>query len=157
MSVPTAILNPMPSTKLDRSSIEETITAGEDAFRDADPYRRQAGYERAASGYNALADQTDDAAYKMACRLAALTYQREAAIIRWDNGIPSLPPRTEVTLIGVRTCRWCGRPWQVETDGACEHCPRPLFGVPAHSAAEAKRYPAGDPADVTTPPPAYDD
>lgn len=154
-ATPTGILNPMPSMKLDRSVVEETITAGEEHSRDEDPCRRQAGYEEAASGYNSLAAQTDDPTYAQACRLAALFYEREAVINRWDNRIPALQPRAEVKLIGFRTCRSCGRPWQIDTDGACEHCPQPLFGVPAGSIDEAARFPRPEPADVTTPEPTY--
>ncbi|WP_280212183.1 hypothetical protein [Nocardia cyriacigeorgica] len=146
----------MTIAKLDRSVIEDMISGGEVRFRSADPYQSQAGYDQAGRGYELLAEQTEDMTLAMACRLAGQFYRREAARIRWEHRIPSLLPRSEVTLIGLGTCRWCGRPWQVSTDGACERCPEPLFGVAAPDAERAATWPAGDPVDLTAQPPMQD-
>lgn len=124
-----------------RADIEQWITDAEQAFNDADPYRRQDGYARAARAYRTLASQLNDATLKLACNLAADKYDDVAARIRWEHGIPTIFPRTELGRLVLGTCDHCGRPWQADLEGACEHCPRLLFGPTPSSREEAAQFP----------------
>jgi hypothetical protein len=73
-----------------------------------------------------------------------------ASQTRFEHGIPTLYPKTEATNLHLGRCSHCGRPWQSGLDGACEHCPRLLFGATPQDAAQAKHLPGGEPVDPGT-------
>lgn len=88
--------------------------------------------------------------YAVACHYAAILDQTDAARVRYAYSIPTLHPgalasRLDLDGHAVRRCRHCGRPWQLDTDGACEKCPRLLWGISPQSAADIGKYPPGEP------------
>lgn len=105
-----------------------------------DPYTRAAGFKHRALLWGQLAVQTKDPTYAAACTLAGLTDQVSAARIRFEHGIPTILPKTEAELLGLRTCDWCGRPWQADATGACPKCPRLLFGPTPGDREEAQEW-----------------
>lgn len=139
-----------------RARIELQLDAAERLFKHPDPYRRQAAYSSAVLSYSELAPLHDDPTVRMALSLASAFYQRQSALVRWQHRIPTITPGTDVALIGLAQCDECGRPWQVDTAGACPQCPRPLFGPSPTSFEEAAQLPAGVPADLSAPEPVDD-
>ena len=125
----------------------ELVDDAEAHLDDPDPYVRATAYTARARLYAQLASQTTNSVYSAACLRAGLCDDITAARIRFEHAIPTLMPRTEADLLGLRTCSWCGRPWQADPAGACEHCPRLRFGPAPHDRAEAKRLPPPTPVD----------
>lgn len=97
--------------------------------------------------------------YHAACMLASFHDQETAARIRFEHRIPTLFPKSMAAQAGLQRCEWCGRPWQADPEGACEHCPRLMWGPAPRSAEQARKGPA--PIEVTRdqmrPAPQYDD
>jgi hypothetical protein len=83
--------------------------------------------------------------YAAACARASLLDEQTAAKIRFEHSIPTLYPRTQAHALNLGTCSSCGRPWQADPDGACEHCPRLLYGPTPSNSADAARFPAPHP------------
>ncbi|MGH3568534.1 MAG: hypothetical protein ACRDRH_21410 [Pseudonocardia sp.] len=128
-----------------RPQIEEALNEAEPLFTNPDPYQRQAGYDAAAQCYADLVAYAPDPTWKMACRQAEQRYRTLAARVRWEHRIPTLQPNSEVALLGINSCADCGRPWQLDTAGACEHCPQLLHGPTPLTAADAANYPTPTP------------
>lgn len=70
--------------------------------------------------------------YAVACHYAAQLDHEDAARHRYAGGVPSLFPGVQVQLLHLQDarCGACGRPWQLDTDGRCDQCPRLMFGHP---------------------------
>lgn len=121
----------------------------------ADPYRYASLLDSRASCWLELGrlhdageqPQARTDVYTVACHYASILDQQDAARVRFAHSIPTLRPGAllaNLRLEGQR-CTACGRPWQIDVDGACEKCPRLLRGVsPAH-ADEVGKFPPGQP------------
>jgi hypothetical protein len=125
----------------------------------SDPYRRAQAFQARSMAWLELARHAEGTEYHAACMLASFHDQETAARIRFQHSIPSLFPRTMVAHVGLQCCEWCGRPWQADPEGACEHCPRLMWGPTPRSADEARTGPAPQPVtrEQLHPAPAYDD
>ncbi len=110
-----------------------------------DPFRRQAALDLAGRIYLELTELTTGDVETRAFQLAALHYKREAARVRFHHGIPTIYPTAELELLQLAKCDGCGRPWQLNADGACEHCPQLLWGPAPSSQDEAGAFPPGKP------------
>lgn len=106
-----------------------------------DPYARAAAHDARARLHIQLYAQTTHPVYAAACARASVCDDISAARVRFAHGIPTIKPRSEAELVGLRRCAWCARPWQADPTGACEHCPRLLFGPTPTSRADAERMP----------------
>ncbi|MBV9026072.1 MAG: hypothetical protein JO362_20315 [Streptomycetaceae bacterium] len=124
-----------------------------------DPYRQAQAFDARAAAWLDLAGLAEGSVYHAACMLAHFQDQRTAAVIRFEHSIPTLFPRTMAAKVGLQCCQWCGRPWQADPTGACEHCPRLTWGPTPRSAQEAATGPTPQPVtrEQLTPTPAYDD
>jgi hypothetical protein len=127
-----------------------------------DPYRYAALLDARAGWWDHLGRLADRATetspgtvrdvYAIACSYAAELDRIAAAEVRFRHRIPTLHPGSDATRLGLlgdlrtgRACRRCLRPWQVDGDGSCMHCPGPRYGITPRSAEEAKTYPPGQP------------
>lgn len=121
------------------ATLVERLDRYEDDLENLDPCVRAGAFEGRARVYDELAASTtgDGDVYRMACYRSAILDKSSAARVRFLAGIPTLFPRTEQTLLGLSTCDWCGRPWQVSAEGACPRCPRMLFGPTPSSRQDA--------------------
>ncbi|MCY0923194.1 hypothetical protein OS965_34520 [Streptomyces sp. H27-G5] len=124
-----------------------------------DPYRRAAAFEARSMAWLEMAAHAEGSNFHAACMLASFHDQETAARIRFEHSIPSLFPKTMAGRVGLQCCDWCGRPWQADPDGACEHCPRLMWGPTPRTANEARTGPAPIPVtrEQMRPAPAYDD
>lgn len=150
------------------AALIEQLDYYEPRLRDEDPYVAAAAFTGRARVYEQIQGQTDDPVYKQACFLASLHDHQAAAKIRFQHGIPTIFPGTEIALLDLRRCEFCGRPWQIDPDGerhpdrpadqACPHCPRLMHG-PTPSTMPAAAGMPSNPVDVTrflSPPPEPD-
>ncbi|WKV76612.1 hypothetical protein AW27_034245 (plasmid) [Streptomyces sp. PCS3-D2] len=124
-----------------------------------DPYRRAAAFEARSMGWLELAAHAEGSNFHAACMLASFHDQETAARIRFEHRIPTLFPKSMAAQAGLQCCEWCGRPWQADPEGACEHCPRLMWGPAPRSADQARTGPAPIPVtrEQLRPAPAYDD
>lgn len=137
---PPAIFDPSKVTLRSWDSLIERLDRCEEDLEDPDPYVRAHAFHARAGVYSELAAATTSDVYQAACYRSEVLDKSTAASIRFTAGIPTLFPRTETSLLGLNTCEWCGRPWQVSAEGACPHCPRLMFGPSPTSRADADRY-----------------
>ncbi|GIL29158.1 hypothetical protein [Actinocatenispora comari] len=121
------------------------LDAAEQHLQDSDPYARAAAAADRGRLFAQMGARTTDKVYAHVCQLAALYEEQEGARIRCRHRIPTVFPRTQAAAVGLSTCDWCGRPWQADPTGACEHCPRLVFGPSPASREEAARYSPGQP------------
>lgn len=126
------------------AALVEQLDAAEACLEHDDPYVRAAAYASRASVYGALHVQTRSPVYAAACARASVLDEQTAARIRFEHDIPTLYPGTSAEAVGLRRCQHCGRPWQDNAAGACEHCPRLLFGPTPRTRAEAGKFPPGE-------------
>lgn len=124
-----------------------------------DPYRRAQAFDARSMAWLELASSSEGSYFHAACMLASFHDQETAARIRFEHSIPSLFPQTMAARVGLQCCDWCGRPWQADPEGACEHCPRLMWGPTPRGADEARTGPAPIPVtrEQMQPTPAYDD
>jgi hypothetical protein len=122
--------------------LDDHLATAESMYRSDDPYKRAAGYTHAARLYTELAQHAADPTWTMAAIMAGQMYDVLAARTRFENGIPTLRPKTEAANLYLGNCHQCGRPWQGNSNGACEHCPRLLFGV------SSRKAPPGQPVNL---------
>lgn len=104
----------------------------------SDSYRRAQAFDTRSMAWLELARLAEGTEYHAACMLASFHDQETAARIRFEHSIPSLFPQTMAARVGLQCCEWCGRPWQADPEGACEHCPRLMWGPTPRSADEAR-------------------
>lgn len=139
-----------------RAQIDEHLDFAEQHFTSDDPYEQAYAYTCACLAYDALAVYQDDLALRMACHQAALMYETRAARVRFENGIPTTKPMTEVEMLGPMSCEHCGAPWQIPASHQrCPQCPQLLFGPTPTSLADVANYPEPTVVDVTNWPPAH--
>uniref|UniRef100_UPI002F90F5E8 hypothetical protein n=1 Tax=Streptomyces virginiae TaxID=1961 RepID=UPI002F90F5E8 len=124
-----------------------------------DPHRRAQAFDARSMAWLELASHAEGSHFHAACMLASFHDQETAARVRFEHSIPSLFPQTMAGRVGLQCCEWCGRPWQAAPEGACEHCPRLMWGPTPRSADEARTGPAPIPVtrEQMRPAPAYDD
>lgn len=130
-----------------REQIEAALDEAEALFKDEDPYLRQAAFDAAAHAYTELAQTTTDPTWVTAAVQAAEMYRTNAALVRFQHGIPTLFPGAEAMRIGLAECTECGRAWQLDATGACAHCPQLLWGPTPRSIEEADALPQPKPAE----------
>ncbi|GHF75492.1 hypothetical protein GCM10010218_65560 [Streptomyces mashuensis] len=125
----------------------------------SDPCRRAQAFDARAAAWLELARHAQGSEYHAACMLAHFHDQETAARIRFEHSIPSLFPQTMAARVGLQCCEWCGRPWQADPEGACEHCPRLMWGPTPRSAEEARTGPKPIPVtrEQMQPPRDYED
>lgn len=119
---------PADGPRLSWAQLIERLDDAEAHLDDPDPYARAAAFASRARLHEQLYAQTTDPVYAAACARAAVCDDITAARIRYEHGIPTIMPRTEAELLGLRRCEFCGRPWQISDLGACPRCPRLRFG-----------------------------
>lgn len=107
-----------------------------------DPYRRAQAFFARSMAWLELARHAEGTEYHAACMLASFHDQHTAAALRFEYSIPTLFPQTMAAHAGLQCCEWCGRPWQADSEGACERCPRLMWGPTPRSADEAQARPA---------------
>ncbi|MEU8765005.1 hypothetical protein [Streptomyces sp. NPDC048659] len=124
-----------------------------------DPHRRAQAFDARSMAWLELAAHAEGSEYHAACMLASFHDQETAARIRFEHSIPSLFPQTMAARVGLQCCEWCGRPWQADPEGACEHCPRLMWGPTPRSAEEAVTGPKPIPVtrEQMRPAPVYED
>lgn len=124
-----------------------------------DPHRRAQAFDARSMAWLELAAHAEGSEYHAACMLASFHDQETAARIRFEHSIPSLFPQTMAARVGLQCCEWCGRPWQADPEGACEHCPRLMWGPTPRSAGEARTGPKPVPVtrEQLRPAPVYED
>lgn len=132
----------------------ETHAAFGATSRDADPIRWQAlldsraliwqdvaaGLRKAADGL-ALADEVRELLRiaSTGCMYAQILDQEDAARTRYRHRIPTLFPAQDKARLHLQTCDACGRPWQVDPEGACPRCPAIVWGPSPKNAEEAEQ------------------
>jgi hypothetical protein len=139
--------------------LQRWLDQAEQLVTSDDPHARQRGYANAASLYGELARHTDDPTWAKAAMMAGQMCGVLASQVRFEHGIPTPDPKTEAHNLHLGSCAHCGRPWQGSLDGACEYCPRLLFGATPETRDQAERLPVGRPTDLADlhAPPSHDD
>lgn len=133
---------------LPMDELQRHLDEAESLFTSDDPYARQRGYTNASRLYGELARHTDDPMWAMAAMMAGQMYGVLASQTRFEHGIPTVFPKTEAQNLHLGRCQHCGRPWQGYLDGACERCPRLMFGATPDDREHARRFHDARPVDL---------
>lgn len=116
-----------------RSHLDAALAAALRLVTSDDPAACHRGWDTLSSLYTALIGHTADPRVTTMCEIAARWTRRRAATVRWQNHLASHDPEADLALLALGICAQCTRPWQVDTRGACERCPRPLWGPTPNS------------------------
>ena len=135
----------------DREELGRQLAEAFDATSAAnlDPFSKASGYDQRSRLHMELARLTEDPDVRRALRILSNYEMNEAARTRFTHSIPTPRPKAVASRTGLQTCLLCGRPWQVSPEGACDLCPRLMFGPTPHSQQEAEELPPGIEVDVT--------